>query len=156
MKQRSNIARRRGVTTIEFALIIPFIFVLVLGMVEFGSIFYSWLSIQKAAQVGARFAATGVGDEEGNRLSQIVAETEKWLTALDNGAKEITVSSWPTASATGDGVENDPGGPCELVQVSVIYHYHPFTPLVGDVFPEVINLEGHERKLNEPWKPCGE
>lgn len=141
-------------TTVELALILPFIFVIAMAMIEFGTMFYSWLTLQKAAQSGARFAATGLGEEEGTRLSQIEEITEGWLESLNRGNKEITISSWPGLTASGDGSTGTAGGPCQLVEVAVVYDYHPFTPLVGGIFPEIIKLEGHERKLNEPWKPC--
>lgn len=147
-------SRRRGMTTMEFAMILPFLVVLVLGMVEFGTMFYSWLTIQKAAQSAARFAATGVGEEEGTRMNQTLQLAESWMTDLDNGSKEIVITSWPTPNATGQGVEGSAGTPCGLVEVAVTYNYHPFTPVVSAMLPEVLQLHGQDRKMNEPWKPC--
>jgi len=152
-KQRNNF-RRRGITTMEFAMVLPFLIALVMGMVEFGTMFYSWMNIQKAAQVATRFAATGVGEEEGTRMTQTVQIAEDWMESLNKGSKEIMITSWPTTSATGDGTAGNAGGPCGLVQVAVIYNYHPFTPLVSAMLPEVVELYGQDRKLNEPWKPC--
>lgn len=153
-KNRRN-PRRRGITTVEFALTLPFIIILVMGMVEVGTMYFSWMTVQKAAQTGARFAATGIGEEEGTRMTQILQQTEDWMEALDKGGKVITVSSWPTTSATGEGVSGNAGGPCQLVEVAVVYSYHPFTPIVGSMFPDVIEISGQDRKINEPWKPCG-
>lgn len=141
-------------TTMEFALILPFMLAMAMVIIEAGTIFYSWLTIQKAAQSGARFASTGQGDEQGTRMAQILETTETWLEHLDNGGTEITVRSWPETTAAGDGTADDPGGPCQLVEVAVVYNYHPFTPLIGAMLPSVIPLEGSDRKLNEPWRPC--
>lgn len=102
MKIRTHNVRRRGISTVEFALILPILMAMILGTIEMGTMFYSWLTIQKAAQSRARFAATGIGEEEGTRLTQITEVTQEWLKALDNGnTKEITVSFWPTPAATG-------------------------------------------------------
>ena len=147
-------SRKYGMAAVETALILPIMFVMVMAVVEGGNAFYSWLTVQKAAQIGARFAATGRGEEEGTRLSQIIAATESGLIALDQGSVEITVRSWPDLSATGDGIDNDPGGPCQLAEVAVLYRYKPFTPLVAPLLPETIPLHGYDRKVNEPWKPC--
>ena len=154
MRKQGNRCRRRGMTTMEFAMILPFIIALILGVVEFGTMFYSWMTIQKAAQSAARFASTGEGEEEGTRETQTIQVAEEWMITLDKGTKEITISSWPTPVASGDGATGSAGGPCGLVQVAVVYNYHPFTPVVGDILPEVVPLYGQDRKLNEPWKPC--
>lgn len=146
--------RRRGMTTMELALILPILLALAMGTIEGGTMFYSWLTVQKAAQNGARFGATGQGVDEGTRDTQIVQVTEEWLAALDRGSKEVTLRHWPSTTASGDGTEGTAGGPCQLMEVAVVYNYHPFTPLIGALLPEVVPIHGHERKLNEPWKPC--
>lgn len=153
MKSRTS-TRRRGLASMEFALILPLLLVFVMAIIEGGVMFYSWLTIQKAAQSGARFAATGQGEDEGTRIPQIMEVTEDWMTHLDKGGKTIVIKSWPDAIASGEGAEGNPGGPCQMVEVAVTYAYHPFTPIIGDALPEVINLHGFDRKLNEPWRPC--
>lgn len=152
--QRTKSQARRGMTTMEFALILPFVIVFIMGVIETGTMFYSWLTVQKAAQSGARFAATGQGVEEGNRMTRIVQTTEDWLVSLDKGSKEIVIRTWPGTTVSGEGMEGSAGGPCQLVEVAVTYAYHPFTPIVGAMLPEVVGIQGAERKLNEPWKPC--
>lgn len=154
MSRNKRHTRCWGIATTEFALVLPFLFFLVMGLVEAGYMSYSWLAVQKAAQTGARFAATGQGDEEGTRMTEIVRLTEEWLAGLDKGGKEVTVSSWPSSTPVGDGIDNNAGGPCNMVEVAVVYEYHPFTPLVGALLPNVVEIYGRDRKLNEPWKPC--
>lgn len=145
---------RKGMASMEMALLLPLLLALTMIIIEGGIIFYSWMTIQKAAQSGSRLAATGKGDEDGTRLALITAETEHWLERLNSGSKEITISSWPGQVASGNGTAGNAGGPCQLVEVAVVYNYHPFTPIVGDMLPEIIKLRGFDRKLNEPWKPC--
>ncbi|WP_319542316.1 TadE family protein [uncultured Pseudodesulfovibrio sp.] len=154
MRKDIHNSHRRGIAAVEMALILPILFMLVMGIVEGGNAAYSWLTVQKAAQIGARFAATGRGYEEGTRLSQIITTTEAALTTLDINSYEINVRSWPDLGATGDGIDNDPGAPCQLAEVSVMYAYKPFTPIVSAILPESIPLYGYDRKVNEPWKPC--
>lgn len=153
MKSR-NTRLRQGLAAMEFALVLPLILAFAMAVIEGGVMFYSWLTIQKAAQSGARFASTGQGDDQGTRMSQILAVTQDWMEHLDKGDKTIVIKSWPNALPSGEGTAGDAGGPCQMVEVAVTYSYHPFTPLVGDALPEVINLHGFDRKLNEPWRPC--
>ena len=152
--QKNTNERRRGLVSVELALVLPVAFILIMGTVEMGNMYYSWLTIQKAAQAGARFAATGQGDEEGTRLAQIIERTEACLETLNEGSKEISVRSWPDLSASGDGIDGYPGAPCQLTEVAILYKYEPFTPIIGPILPATIDLRGSDRKVNEPWKPC--
>lgn len=145
---------RTGMTTLEFALILPVLLLLVMCVIEMGNICYSWLTLQRAAQEGARFASTGQGYEEGTRLVQIQEKTGVMLAVLNNGDKEITVRSWPDLSASGAGQDGNAGEPCQLVEVEVVYGYKPFTPLIAQALPPTITLLGSDRKVNEPWYPC--
>lgn len=154
MRTIHTIPRRRGIAAVEMALILPIMLVLIMAVIEGGNAFYSWLTVQKASQMGARFAATGRGDEEGTRLAQIISTTESGLVALNMDNVTITVRSWPDLAATGDGIDNSPGGPCQLAEVAVIYNYEPFIPLISPMLPDSIPLRGYDRKVNEPWKPC--
>ena len=153
-RNRKNNSSRSGMTAIELAMILPILFTLIMGIFEGGNAYYSWLTVQKAAQIGAHFAATGRGDEEGTRLSQIITTTEAGLTTLKHGTVEINIRSWPDLSAVGDGIDGDPGAPCQLAEVAVLYNYKPFAPIVAALLPDTIPLEGYDRKINEPWKPC--
>ncbi len=154
MRTHTKHPRKTGMAAVEMALIIPILFIFSMALIEGGNAFYAWLTVQKAAQIGARYAATGRGAEEGTRLAEIIAATEAGLSTLNKGGAEISVRSWPDLSATGDGIDNDPGGPCQLAEVAVVYIYQPFTPLVAPLLPETIPLRGYDRKVNEPWKPC--
>jgi Flp pilus assembly protein TadG len=50
-----------GQSLVEFALILPFLLVLILGIIEFGTLIASYTMVQSASREAARFAAT-VGD----------------------------------------------------------------------------------------------
>ena len=153
LKNRNN-PSRSGLAAVEVALILPILFLVVMAIIEGGNAVYAWVTVQKAAQIGARYMATGRGEEEGTRLQDIIEVTEGGLTTLNMNRVEITIRSWPDLTATGDGIDNDPGAPCQLAEVAVRYDYEPFTPLVGPLLPESIPLRGYDRKVNEPWKPC--
>ncbi|BCS89613.1 TadE/TadG family type IV pilus assembly protein [Pseudodesulfovibrio sediminis] len=145
---------RRGLAAVETALILPILFMVTMAIVEGGNGFYAWLTVQKSAQIGAHFAVTGRGEDEGTRLSQIITATEAGARSLEQDKLVVTVRSWPDLTAAGDGIENDPGAPCQMVEVAVVYNYEPFTPLISPLLPDSIPLRGYDRKVNEPWKPC--
>lgn len=55
---------RRGQTIAEFALTLPLLLLLMFGIIEFGRIFQSWVTIQNAARQAARYAVTGGYDQK--------------------------------------------------------------------------------------------
>lgn len=154
MRNNRKNARRRGLAAVELALILPVLLLLIMAVIEGGNAVYAWVTVQKAAQMGARYAATGRGADTGTRLTGIIDTTQAGLTTLNQANVVISVRSWPDLSATGDGIDNDPGAPCQLAEVAVLYNYEPFTPLVAPLLPDSIPLRGYDRKVNEPWKPC--
>ncbi len=53
---------KRGQALVELALVLPLIILLVMGTMEFGRIFHSYLLITNASREGARAGVTGADD----------------------------------------------------------------------------------------------
>jgi Flp pilus assembly protein TadG len=51
------IQRCRGIATVEFALVAPFLLLLMLGMGEFGRMLYQYNTLSKSVREGARYLA---------------------------------------------------------------------------------------------------
>lgn len=56
-KTVARLAREDGQSIVEFAIILPFLLFLLLGITQFGLAFHNYLAITDAARVGARAAA---------------------------------------------------------------------------------------------------
>jgi Flp pilus assembly protein TadG len=54
-----NSQPRRGQALIEFTLMVPLLFVLVVNAVNFGSFLFAWITIANAARAGAQYGALG-------------------------------------------------------------------------------------------------
>lgn len=161
MNRQLRIASRSGQALAEFALALPVLLILVFGVVEAGSLFRAWVTVQHSAQVGARYAITGqlYNDEPGPggglaRENAIVAEARKAAQPLpiDEAAGpsdpryfDVGVRS---SSSGGDPDELNAGGPQEYVVVEVKYNYQPMTPLMRTIIPDV-TLTGRSRQINE-------
>ena len=59
----------RGVALIEFALVLPLLLLLVLGMIEFGWLITGWVVVTGAAREGARAAVVWDIDEIDDRVN---------------------------------------------------------------------------------------
>ena len=63
VEQPPPVRGRRGQTLVEFALTLPLLLLLLLGIIEFGRIFQAWVTLQNAARTAARYAVTGRYDQ---------------------------------------------------------------------------------------------
>lgn len=150
-------ASERGATLAEFALMLPVLMAIIAGVIEMGMLFNAWVAVQDAAERGTRYAVTGRSSCSSGGSSRLTCITSEAQTAVkhikDNAtAVTVTVNSWnyPTYTTL---AANNPGGPCDAVEVAVTYAYKPritlFTPLIG-----TRNLTGRQRFINEPFGPC--
>lgn len=64
MKLRSE----QGTAVVEFAVILPLLLVIILGIVEFGFIFYNKALLTNASREGARAGIAYAFDSDGNRI----------------------------------------------------------------------------------------
>jgi len=53
--QRQAMSRKEGQALIEFALIVPLVFVLAVNAVNFGGFIYAWITVADAARAGAQY-----------------------------------------------------------------------------------------------------
>jgi len=58
MRSIKKTRKERGVELLEFALVLPFLLLLVGGTIEFGRAFYTYHILSKAVRDGARYLAT--------------------------------------------------------------------------------------------------
>jgi Flp pilus assembly protein TadG len=64
MKTRSKIANQDGVAAVEFAIILPFLVILIFGMIEFSLVLFNKAMITNASRVGARDKIAGFSDSD--------------------------------------------------------------------------------------------
>src|SRR5690606_13312915 len=76
----------KGATLIEFALILPLLLLLILGIVEFGWLFGQYNDVRHGAREGARFAAVDAG-----AFNDILAHVCSSMDGLSGGMSAIQV-----------------------------------------------------------------
>jgi Flp pilus assembly protein TadG len=114
--------RDSGQELVEFAIVFPLLMLLLLGIIDFGRIMYSYSAITNAAREGTRYAI--VPDHQGD-IAAVTESCDSWTNpivgrvcdramALERAALQVTVS------------EPDVG----TVQVQVVYTGQFLTNLV--------------------------
>jgi len=124
-RDRIKASKRSGQSLVETALVLPLLLLLLMGIIDFGLLFNSYLVVSKASREGARHAVTGDTD------AQIRAAVCSAASALDLARMDITISP--------DNGEGRSTG--DSVTVTVKYEYSMVTPIIGAFFPDTFDIE---------------
>lgn len=129
--------RARGQSLVEFALVLPIFLLILSGIMDFGFLLYSRMTVINAAREGAR-----VGITYSETPTQIPAHVTSQVTGAGGGllnAGMVTVTCVPapgSSPACGGGSFTN-AKPGDSVRVSVTYPHRAFFPLL---FGQTINL----------------
>lgn len=110
------IKNKKGQAIVELAIILPFLLLLIIGMVDCGRVMNAYLVTTNASREGARQASVGKNDTE------VIASIQNAADSLDTPRLQITIM--PQASERTRGTE---------VRISVSYPVEIITPLIGQI-----------------------
>jgi Flp pilus assembly protein TadG len=127
----------KGANLIEAAIITPLVLLVTFAIVDFGAIFYIWLTLQNGVSQATRFGVTGNttgGMTREQSVRQALIENTPTLTLQDNGPDSYIIFSnmpvggttWSTGSLGAEGA---------VGKVTVRYTWTLWTPLVRVFFP---------------------
>jgi Flp pilus assembly protein TadG len=81
-----------GQAVVELALVLPLMLMLLLGIIQFGTVFRDYIALTDATRVGARQASVSRSIQpESDRVPRIVAMVEKAAVNLDKTKISVTV-----------------------------------------------------------------
>ena len=125
---RRLIGDKRGQSLVEFGLLLPVLILLVLGTIDFGRVYFAYVSVTNSARTGADYAARNCAvscDEDGIR-NAVVADTSDLLNlSPTNPAVSVTTVGWF-------------GPDHRRVDVTVTYTFNMLFPWPG--IPESIDV----------------
>lgn len=120
-----SLENQKGQALVEFAIILPILLMLVMGILQFGMMLNSYLTIENAAREGARAGIIGSSDVE---IQNLIIDTSP---SLD--PKNLTVSITPTETNRKSG---------DTLIVKVTYNYNLIVPIISSLFNDVVVLNG--------------
>jgi Flp pilus assembly protein TadG len=148
---------RAAQSLVEFSIVAPLFFLLMFGIIDFGRLFFTQMTLQHAMREAGRFGVTGNAlpdpDAPGQMLSRIrsiqeVARRSSAGVGLD--PQDIRVRT--TTSASGD--PDSAGGPGQTFTVSLTYSLQLITPIIGQFFSNGTHTFTVSTTFkNEPFDP---
>jgi Flp pilus assembly protein TadG len=133
-------SQRKGQALVEFALIIPLVFLLAVNALNFGGFLFAWITVADAARAGADYmgvSSASPGAPTAATLAQITTLVTNDVTSLMNRSSVVVaICTNKTVAANGCTTFFDPEAPTyTLATVDVTYTYKPFIPLFS--FPDL-------------------
>lgn len=126
--------RQTGQALIEFALIVPLVFILAVNAINFAGFIFAWITVAGAARDGAQYmvrSSASPGAPTSPTSAQVTTLVTSDVTSLKNRASiVVAVCTNATTSANGCTTYTDPEAPSyTLATVDVTYTYTPYIPL---------------------------
>lgn len=111
--------KEKGQSIVELALLLPLLLLMLLGLLDFGRVYYVMVSLNDAAQEGASYAAMRPADTTGVR--QRAASASTGLITIREEDIEVTVAN-----------SNPQAG--DAISVRVHYDFRFYTPIARSFF----------------------
>jgi Flp pilus assembly protein TadG len=133
--------RERGAALVEFAILMPLLLLLILGIIEFGWLFGQFNDVRHGAREGARFAAVNGGTNA--EIHQRVCSSMDGLSA---GIDTLTVQLNPDADGDADTSIGEPAS----ISVTATVGSLTSAPFVTMFLPAELNSSIEFRLELEP------
>jgi Flp pilus assembly protein TadG len=138
MRYFKKIRSDGGQALMEYILLLPLIFILIVNVINFGGFFFAWITVSNAARAGADYMALG-GASAGAPGTATATQIQNAITAdlasLPNNPSAVInlcVNNSGTVTAKLGTCTTIPADPepssYNLVSVDVTYTYKPFIP----------------------------
>lgn len=120
---RRIISGKQGQSLVELAVILPLLLLLVMGTIEFGRLFGSYLVMENLSRSAARYGVVGHTDQE---IRDLIADQNPFLRS-----DRLVISISPSETL------RNPGDP---LTVSLEYTLDLMTPFMSDILPNPFPL----------------
>jgi hypothetical protein len=119
-----KLKEEKGQSMVEFAMILPVLLLIIIGIIEFGFMFSGYLALSNASREAVRTVSLGETDT-------VAIQRAKDVAIILNPSKMI-VSINPSAAIRDRG---------DSVRVTIVYEYDFLTPFMESLFGGNLQLE---------------
>lgn len=119
-----SLRNEKGQSLVEFAILLPIILLLLMGILEFGLMLNSYLTINNSAREGARLGIVAGSDPE---ISELITKISPNL-----DIEKLIVNITPLEGSRQSG---------DTLTVEVIYNYQVIIPLISNILNNVVVLK---------------
>lgn len=120
-----SLRNEKGQSLVEFAILLPVLLLLIMGILEFGLMLNSYLTINNSAREGARLGiVSGSNSEISNLITNISPNLD---------SQNLHVSITPPLEGS-----RKSGG---TISVEVIYNYQVTIPIINNILGNVVVLK---------------
>jgi Flp pilus assembly protein TadG len=120
-----------GQSLVEFAAVAFLLFELVFGVMDFGRVFFTQMTLQHAVREAGRFAVTGNKLPDPGNPPQLLTRVASIKEVARRSAVGLDVSTVTVSSPAGAGTA---GGPGQSVTISLTTTLKFITPIIGQFF----------------------
>lgn len=118
--------KEHGQSLVEFALALPLLILMLMGLLDFGRAYFVVVMLNDAAAEGAIYAGANPTDVNGIQLRVTEAASDA---LIDIQPQNVTVDNSTIAAGASIGV-------------SVTYEFSFLTPIIGELFGDGLTLRG--------------
>lgn len=122
----------KGANLVEAAFVLPLLLLLTFAIIDFSSLFYTYLALESGVSQATRFAVTGNTLPGMTRQESIVAQMRRATPTLSIPDSAFTFRHMPPGATNWVA---GPGGPSAIENVQVQYTWSALTPLMSAFFP---------------------
>src|SRR4051812_46422175 len=97
---RRIVRRRRGAVIVEFALVVPFLFLIVFGIIDFSRAYAQLNNINSPLREGARFGAAQKTPTINDIKAEVWRFSNTWANPLDTSRVNVVINDDITVSVT--------------------------------------------------------
>jgi Flp pilus assembly protein TadG len=119
-----SLRNEKGQSLIEFAILLPLLLLLLMGILEFGLMLNAYLSINNSAREGARL---GIVDGSNLEISELITNLSPTL-----NTENLIVNIIPLEGSRKSG---------DTLTVEVIYNYQVIIPIISNILNDVVVLK---------------
>jgi Flp pilus assembly protein TadG len=134
----------RGQGLVEFALVLPVLLLIMLGLFDFGRAIYAFNTVSNAAREGARVAIVNQGQAGGVYVAATEAARQATALGLDASDPAQVQVAFPDALGTCVGCR---------AQVTVTYQFSPITPVIGTLIGQIPLASTTEIPIERSYAP---